>query len=648
MLVVAIRLFMATHRGLLAVLSVAGAFACHDAIVVVGESPSDASAPKSLQSTTPVFNGTAIAATTPPRPMAGGTLITLAMPNAVPLAVASDPDEDAVDVVALGASPHFVGQVLLQPGDEPGRLVADAAGRVHVVLRGGGAIATIYPTGPSLLDRQAVCSAPRGIDYIAATDSIVVACATGELMVLPASGGAATLSVVLDRDFHDVVVDGSTLYVTRFRSAEVLVLDMGGNILSRSTPSVPAGSLPDVAWRAVHNPNGGVSLLHQIASTQTVVVDAVPPHVTTPPPASYGSNPNPTDPEQPTVPVVIAAVSTINTFDSNAAMGLNGNPVIDLAMTSDGMFEALDLLGAIEIGTQQSGATTLNVVSQGDIPSAAPDEFVAIADARASANAIVLQRRSSVAALIVIPTTANPGPPPLPPPDHDPIQNVTIPLPQRAAHVDTGFDVFHVPTSAGVACMNCHPEGGDDGHTWKFEIKNQMQVRRTQNLRGGVVLNSAPYHWTGDIPDIQTICDEIFTHRMGGGSVLAPQTALLGRFLDSIPRVPVYAGLDPSAVEQGSMIFYGIGGCSSCHAGPTGTSPSNLDVGKIDSLGFDSPVKIPMLLGVADRAPYLHDGCAATLMDRLTNPKCAGSNHGNTAALDQGQLANLEQFLESL
>jgi len=626
------------------VVAVAGAFACREAIDVAGANieATDASPAKPTFAPTPVFNGMAVGASNPPRPMAGGTLITVALPNAVPLAVASDPDEDAVDVVMLGASPHLVGQVLLQPGDEPGRLVADAAGRVHVVLRGG-AIATIYPTAPSLIERRPICSAPRGIDYDPGSDSIVVVCATGELMVLPASGGDATLDVELDRDLRDVVVDGDTLCVTRFRTAEVLTLDMGGHLLSRSTPSVPSGSLPDVAWRAVHDPAGGVRLLHQIASTQTIVVDAVPPHITTPPPSSYGSNPNPTDPDQPpSVAVVFAAVSAMNTFSSTPAVALIGNPVVDLAVTSGGMFEALDMTGSIEMG----GGTVLNLAPQQGITEAdVPDEFVAIADARASSNAIVVQRRSTVAALLVIPVSdENPGPPP----SNDPIQLVTVPLPQRASHVDTGFDVFSVPTAAGIACMNCHPEGGDDGHTWTFEIEKQLQVRRTQSLRGGVLLNSAPYHWNGDIPDMQTICDEIFTHRMGGGSVLAPQTALLSRYLNAIPRIPVYAGLDPSAVKQGSTIFYGSGGCSGCHAGPLGTAPSNVDVGKVDSLGHDTPVKIPMLLGVADRAPYLHDGCAATLMDRLTNPACAGSNHGSTAQLAPADLADLEQFLESL
>jgi len=620
-----------------------GGIAAHDA------KPSTLTVP-------PVFDGTATEAPSAPRPTSGGTLITLAPPSATPLAVASDPDEDAVDVVMLGSTPHLVGQVLLQPGDEPGRLVADPVGRVHVVLRGGGAVATIYPNGPSLLRRDAVCSAPRGIDYYAPSDSIVVVCATGELMMMPSSGGAATLSVVLDRDLRDVVVDGNTLYVTRFRSAEVLTVDLGGHVINRSTPTVPNGSLPDVAWRAVHDPSGGVRVLHQIASTLPIVVDAVPPpHNTSDPvpPAPYGASPpSPTTPNQPTLPVVSAAVTPINVFDSPTPMSLVGNPAIDLAVTSTGMFEVLDLLGTIEIGTQANGVTAnLGAINSGAFPAiGVPDEFVAIADARDSSNAIVVQRRAAVPALIIIPLingVQGHGEPPIPD-TRDSTQAVTIPLPQRTSHVDTGFDVFHVPTAAGVACMNCHPEGGEDGHTWLFKANKLLSIRRTQALRGGVILNSAPYHWEGDVQDMQGLCDEIFTHRMGGGSVLPKQAMLLARFLDAIPRIPVYAGLDPNAVEKGRVIFEGSGGCMTCHSGPLGTSPFNQDIGKTDSHGVDTPMQIPMLIGVADRAPYLHDGCAATLMDRLTNPACAGTKHGNTAQLSADDRDNLVQFLESM
>jgi hypothetical protein len=222
------------------------------------------------------------------------------------------------------------------------------------------------------------------------------------------------------------------------------------------------------------------------------------------------------------------------------------------------------------------------------------------------------------------------------------------------SHVDTGFDIFHLPTVVGTACMSCHPEGGDDGHAWTFAYVDsqgtttETRLRRTQSLLGGVIASSAPYHWDGDLADMQALCDEVFTHRMGGGQVTQQQTPILARWLNALPNPPQRTDLDPSAVASGQAIFEGPGGCVTCHSGPRGTLVANQDIGKTDSIGSTSPLQVPMLLGVSNRAPYMHDGCATTLMDRLTNPQCAGSTHGNTASLAASDLQNLESYLESL
>ena len=57
--------------------------------------------------------------------------------------------------------------------------------------------------------------------------------------------------------------------------------------------------------------------------------------------------------------------------------------------------------------------------------------------------------------------------------------------------------------------------------------------------------------------------------------------------------------------------------------------------------------KVPSLLGVAARAPFMHDGCAATLDDRFGS--CGGGDaHGKTSQLSAAQRADLVAFLESL
>ena len=101
--------------------------------------------------------------------------------------------------------------VVLADGDEPGRLAEDAAGRVHVVLRRGGAIVTVDAGSGTIIARRAVCAAARGIAYQKATDQVHVACAGGELVSLPAASGAPVQNHSCRSRLRDVVVGAERL-----------------------------------------------------------------------------------------------------------------------------------------------------------------------------------------------------------------------------------------------------------------------------------------------------------------------------------------------------------------------------------------------------------------------------------------------------
>src|SRR5205807_510280 len=116
-------------------------------------------------------------------------------------AIAADPDRDLVSIVDVSTA-KLTATVSLTAGDEPGRAVEDGAGKVHVVLRRAGQVATIDPVTAQVSTRTAVCAAPRGIAYEAATDRVHVACAGGELVSLPAGGGIAVRAVTLERDLR--------------------------------------------------------------------------------------------------------------------------------------------------------------------------------------------------------------------------------------------------------------------------------------------------------------------------------------------------------------------------------------------------------------------------------------------------------------
>ena len=56
---------------------------------------------------------------------------------------------------------------------------------------------------------------------------------------------------------------------------------------------------------------------------------------------------------------------------------------------------------------------------------------------------------------------------------------------------------------------------------------------------------------------------------------------------------------------------------------------------------------MPSLRGVAYRGPFLHNGCAPSLIDRFG--KCGGSDaHGKTSTLAPTQLQDLVAYLETL
>src|SRR5580704_857334 len=202
-----------------------------------------------------------------PPPISGGTLLVLADGNT---AVASDPDRDLVYVVDTAVK-SLLSTITLTPGDEPGRLVADGSGRIHVALRSGGAIVTVDPKAGRIVERRAVCPAPRGLAWDPATDTIWVACATGELVGLPAAGGAPTVARVVERDIRDVVVTAEGLTLSKFRSAELLRLANDGTILRRdSMPPVGASAAPHVAWRTLLLGDGDTVTLHQEHSLSSI------------------------------------------------------------------------------------------------------------------------------------------------------------------------------------------------------------------------------------------------------------------------------------------------------------------------------------------------------------------------------------------
>jgi DNA-binding beta-propeller fold protein YncE/cytochrome c553 len=585
----------------------------------------------------PAF-GPPTTASQPPPPISGGTLLVTSDGNT---AIASDPDRDAVHVVDVAAQ-SVTFTIALQPGDEPGRLAEDGAGRVHVALRGGGALVTIDPKTGTVLGRRGVCPAPRGVAWDAPNDFVWVACATGELVAFPSAGGPAARLFVVERDLRDVIVqpDGS-LAVSKFRSAEVLRVSGDGAILRRDSLFAAgnrstAAPAPHVAWRTVAGPSLQTTIaVHQLESTQPISTSS---------PGGYSGGSGPIEVSSPLgvdgggpgpTPVVLGgsiveSAMTILASDGTPESTRTIPEVVlpvDVAVSSDGSRIAIAAAGA--------GFTPLPSVwlfVNGGFRPAEISNVQVVAVAFDQRGDLLAQRREP-SALLVLPAGGGPAAP--------------IAL-SDATRADTGHDIFHTQAGGLVACASCHPEGGDDGHLWLLE----GLPRRTPSLRG-TIAGTAPYHWPGDEKTMQMLVTDVYTGRMGGAPLDPLQEGALAQWVQSIPAPAPPSWIDSVAALRGKALFAGAGACSTCHAGPKFTNNMTVDVGtgKDTRLEFDggSPptaFQVPPLVGVGWRTPLLHDGCAVTIADRFG--KCATPAHGATSKLSSQDVSDLTAYLESL
>jgi hypothetical protein len=606
----------------------------------------------------PTIPSTPTTSAKPVPAISGGTLLALADNMTV---AASDPERDQIYLVDLASS--AVRTTVLQPGDEPGRLAEDAAGLLHVALRRGGAIVTIDPATASVTARQTVCTAPRGIAYQAAGDVLEVACAGGELVTLPAAGGAATRTVTLERDLRDVVIGtNGTLLVSTFRKAEVLVVGADGTVTSRLTPgsgvvpTVPFAQMrtPSVAWRMVpySATSGTVVMLHQTGVTDVVNpapggyggpsgcggivqtgVSIMDPSASSPPPVAAGlagvslAVDVAVSPDQTKVAMAVAgnAYSTglptlVETSVSSVTQSPGGGAVGGGGATGIGSGAGVVGDGGVSDGgatiTGSCGSVPVSVLMMGPMGQGL-GQFVAVSYSQLG---VLFAQTREPATLWRSDTGAT----------------INLAADSRA---DTGHLIFHVNAGGGLACASCHPEGGEDGRVWNFAC---VGARRTQSIRGDIS-PTAPFHWDGSEPDFSHLMDDVFTGRMEGPPLMVDQKKALETWVDTIPLLPQTAGLDSAAVARGATIFNDASvGCSACHAGTLLTNNATVNV------GTGQPFQVPSLRGVAWRAPFMHNGCAATLADRF-NPTCGGGDlHGVTSTLTSAQLSDLETYLESL
>ncbi|HET8937495.1 MAG TPA: cytochrome c [Polyangiales bacterium] len=619
--------------------------------------------------------GLTVKSTTQLPPISGGTMLTTADGSMI---VASDPDRDQIYFVdALGMRSLHTRK--LNEGDEPGRVVEDAAGRIHVVLRSGRGIATLGRDADSEITRREVCDVPRGIAYDPKGDQLHITCAEGQLVTLAAAPTALMPTRTLDvpSDVRDVLVRDGQLLVSRFRSAELLMIDADGAVEDTRAPAtfardemrkaliskraqdgsciteggvklVHVEETPDVAWRMIDVPTAGVAMLHQRAHADEIQVTS----------GGYGAS---------------SGCGGSGIVQSAITMGIDKQTMTTVSITN--------LTLAVDIAADSQGQM-LAVVAPGNYGGNLQIELIPVSALREQetspgGNASPMQPTGGSFATGATPSTGSPNVNQsapcafgtnLPEPEgqatavtfvspnvlavqtREPSAAVsfydigvntllaTVKL-DTASRFDTGHAMFHMRTGAGLACASCHPEAGDDGHTWTFAT---IGPRRTQTLRGGI-LGTEPLHWNGDMKDFNMLMSEVFVGRMSGFVPSADQTDALTHWLDNQPALHASVP-DKSAAERGQELFESSAvGCATCHAGEHLTNNTTVNVGT----GVD--LQVPSLRGVKFRTPLMHNGCAANITERLTHPECGGGDkHGKTSQLNESQVNDLTAYLETL
>ena len=628
--------------------------------------PSEAGAPNAVGTD----DRPAIQAETPPPPVSGGNLL---VTHDGAFAVVADSDRDRVVVVDT-AQAIVVADLALKAGDEPGRLAEDTVGRVHIALRRGDAVVTLDLASLKLVDRRGVCGGPRGIAYDDAQQSLLLACADGKLVTLPSASGTVSRSVFIGPDLRDVVINGSGTWISTFKSAELRRVDASGAVvetrsiprmfgISRSLTKRDVTFQPEVAWRAATFKND-IVLLHQVAQVDSIEIVSPPVDgsTTQPQPAPASGSAYGDGQCGAVVRPVVTTVHADGTTETSTPLG-GGTLPVDLDVSPSGQV-AIAFAGSGggraeglgKFGDQPLTFTVLPLASQatisgdsgaggagdgsgnlggvprldgcingaGKVPQTPP--IVAVRFNPRDENQLFLLSRNPATLFSVT------GP------DFVAVRPIDL---GGADVTDTGHDLFHNDAGGGIACASCHPEGTEDGHVWTF---SNSGPRRTQALNAGLA-ETAPFHWDGGLADVGQLMEEVFVKRMGGEHESVERVGALQHWLFELKALPPLRAADDEAAQRGANLFASAEvACATCHTGPALTTNLSVKVGTEAQVAL----QVPSLLGIGHRAPFMHTGCAATLLGRF-DPACGGGEeHGHTAQLSDSQLNDLVAYLETL
>lgn len=569
------------------------------------------------------------------RPTRGGTMVVSRDETRL---FVGDPDRDTLLVVDLETR-AIVHRIEFEGGVEPGRIVEAADDRVHVVLRRSGEVATIDVATGEVVEIREACVAPQGI-AVDTDDALLVTCTQGVIVRLVADGSRQRMQVGFD--LGDIVDAGPPVRVASVRIPRVATLDATGKVTQWQVPRSLAarfgGEFVQVDDGGLAVPlREGEQMLRPNSGRRTLATIAVPgddpgtksrpgwlmlhqlaaERELKPEPDGYGS--------EECIAAQMAVVS-YGAHDDDLVrswpLGSMG-PAFDLAVTRDGSRAAV--VGGVSgewaitfVGDHLEPRTVVSSCSPPQTVTLPGQPISVVFDAHERAW---VQLREPSTLLAIDPDT------------RDVVDEVE--LSEVSVH-DVGHDLFHRPTGSMLACVSCHPDGGDDGRVWFFETAGP---RRSQSLAVRLA-GSEPLHWRADFEDFTDLALEVRGVRMGGHDLTRDEAEALERWVYGLASVPVSTeDLDLDAVARGDALFQALG-CAACHDGPRLTNDETV------MLGERGYLQVPSLIGVVSRGPWMYDGRSETIEAAIEEMLGAGGVSG--IELTAEQMADVVEYLRSV
>ncbi|MGD0536212.1 MAG: hypothetical protein ABSC03_01070 [Verrucomicrobiota bacterium] len=211
------------------------------------------------------------------------------------------------------------------------------------------------------------------------------------------------------------------------------------------------------------------------------------------------------------------------------------------------------------------------------------------------------------------------------------------------------------------SCRSCHPDGHVDGLAYDFDGNgigdNFLDNRSLQGVAG-----TEPFKWNGLNPSLEVQCGVRFARVLMRTDPIPPADLKdLTTYLKHLPPPRwerKHRQLLSPAQARGRRLFFATEQpdgtpiprarqCQNCHRPPLYTDRLMSSVGTQSPDNPDEMFDTPHLLGIAQTAPYLHDGRARTLEEIWTTYQ-TNDLHGVSSYWNKHQLNDLIEYLKTL